>query len=618
MKWVIQVLLALAFFAWATVSDAATPPTSSELQYFSSKQRLTNPGAELAVSTAQWVASAGTFARTTTSGEFRSNTGTTGFSFDAGATDQTVTSNGWVIGASETTNAYAFCYFKTTASDYLFEIFDGTNAISSQTIPALSTWTVVSTNFVASASTTYKIRVKSQSNAAEINWDDCYLGEAFNLANVSQTKLSVKATSAGGQAVAATTETKVTFESETWDLNGEFDPTTNYRYTAKLSGKMQFNVSVPISSAASEAFTLTLKKNGSSTVCAEGQTLSASAWTLKFTCALDVAKGDYFEVYVDSTADNSYSIDGGVQQVFEVFHTQAESMLAIDQQTTPMFASAYHGNDCAFTHNSVSFSDLAADASCTFTTRTSSNLSLSSQLSGSDKLPGITFTSGRAGTFEVCVSGSATNSTNSTYNSYRLSDGTNILATSVVMRQSVGVNNGVYPFRICGFLTVSSATSSSTVKIQGIVDAGSGTVSAAFSDPTALEWSVLNISQSFPAPVFIGGITSKYTGDLREAFLELGGASNDSNCTSDPCTIRNSSGDASGVARSAAGRFVVSWNSGTWSSDPVCVAMGIKHGSNVRMCGYDTNTTATLAIVCRDFTGAADDAEVQVRCIGPK
>lgn len=67
------------------------------------------------------------------------------------------------------------------------------------------------------------------------------------------------------QSISASTWTKVQFQSEEFDTNNNYDPTTNYRFTPTVAGYYQINLSCNISyaSAAPNTMAAAIYKNGS-------------------------------------------------------------------------------------------------------------------------------------------------------------------------------------------------------------------------------------------------------------------------------------------------------------------------------------------------------------------
>jgi hypothetical protein len=108
--------------------------------------------------------------------------------------------------------------------------------------------------------------------------------------------------------VALSTETKVTYQSESWDTDNAFDSTTNYRYTipANKGGKYFFGANVTLlNSAAYKTFSVLLYKNGSeeyrgSKLVFTLDTLASSSYsTLNMQTIIDAAASDYFEIFIE-------------------------------------------------------------------------------------------------------------------------------------------------------------------------------------------------------------------------------------------------------------------------------------------------------------------------------
>lgn len=108
--------------------------------------------------------------------------------------------------------------------------------------------------------------------------------------------------------VALSTETKVTYQSESWDTDNAFDNTTNYRYTipANKGGKYFFGANVTLlNSADYKVFSVLLYKNGteeyrgSKLVFTSDTLASASYSTLNMQTIINAAASDYFEIFIE-------------------------------------------------------------------------------------------------------------------------------------------------------------------------------------------------------------------------------------------------------------------------------------------------------------------------------
>ena len=113
--------------------------------------------------------------------------------------------------------------------------------------------------------------------------------------------------SATTQTVATATETKIQFDNESYDLGGEFDPTTNYRFTSTNGGFYIISLSIYFNSVVN-TITLSTKRNGNIV----GQT-SISPATVNYQTAgtthiVRLTAGQYLEFYVTHTKGSDANI----------------------------------------------------------------------------------------------------------------------------------------------------------------------------------------------------------------------------------------------------------------------------------------------------------------------
>jgi hypothetical protein len=103
---------------------------------------------------------------------------------------------------------------------------------------------------------------------------------------------------AGLSSITSGTITKVPLNTEYFDTNNNFDPTTNYRFTPTVAGYYQINATVRITGSAIIAGSVFLYKNGSPylhnilPIEAATQTIGSIATVIYFNGATD-----YLEVY---------------------------------------------------------------------------------------------------------------------------------------------------------------------------------------------------------------------------------------------------------------------------------------------------------------------------------
>ena len=78
------------------------------------------------------------------------------------------------------------------------------------------------------------------------------------------------ANNTSGQSFSNSTFTKVQINSETFDTNSNYDPTTNYRFTPTVAGYYQINGNVSFVGAASGYARVAIYKNGSDLIQGSG------------------------------------------------------------------------------------------------------------------------------------------------------------------------------------------------------------------------------------------------------------------------------------------------------------------------------------------------------------
>ena len=109
--------------------------------------------------------------------------------------------------------------------------------------------------------------------------------------------------------------TKVTFQTESYDPDGVFDNSSNYRFVAPSAGKYMLytNITSYDSSTDIQEYNLALYKNGSKLVDAAWQKNSGNRLlkaNLSHSLVLNLASSDYIEVYVYVN-----TVDGGTSDI---------------------------------------------------------------------------------------------------------------------------------------------------------------------------------------------------------------------------------------------------------------------------------------------------------------
>lgn len=114
------------------------------------------------------------------------------------------------------------------------------------------------------------------------------------------------------QVISTATATKVQFNSETFDTNGNFDSTTNYRFTPTVAGYYQLQACLQTDSFATGDLQILIYKNGASTNFVNAPTTIPVYPSLAIS-DISYANGstDYFEIYVYQNSGTNKNIYAG-------------------------------------------------------------------------------------------------------------------------------------------------------------------------------------------------------------------------------------------------------------------------------------------------------------------
>ena len=195
-----------------------------------------------------------------------------------------------------------------------------------------------------------------------------------------------------------------------------------------------------------------------------------------------------------------------------------------------------------------------------------------------------------AGTTELAVSGSYIGDDGSVISTTALSGS----STSRTTYYSTSARSGVAS-RLIGRLKVNEATA--------------GTWASAATELSL--WPFQKAEVTSDSPQFI-----------RIALASFGQSSISTACTSSPCTVVNSYGNAiTSVTRSATGIYGVNFASGMFSSAPKCFCSCLNQGSSASVGCMPSGTFSTSSGVLRvtqDAAGTKVDDACDIMCIGPR
>lgn len=144
------------------------------------------------------------------------------------------------------------------------------------------------------------------SNDASFNDGTGIFGLYKNLLAVDSNPYKFSVYRNAAKAVVATTETKVEFDAELYDTNSNFDSTTNFRYTAPVSGFYHFDWGFGVSVITPTRLFASLYKNGA--VIQRGTDVAAAIQGVSGSCLVQATAGDYFEIfYYSSNSGGTYA-----------------------------------------------------------------------------------------------------------------------------------------------------------------------------------------------------------------------------------------------------------------------------------------------------------------------
>jgi hypothetical protein len=288
------------------------------------------------------------------------------------------------------------------------------------------------------------------------------------------------------------------------------------------------------------------------------------------------------------------------------FPTTSETAYTADKTANSW--SGYHDSTCSWARTNAAYGDPTADASCALVERTNNNFGTVST-SGS-VLPAITFTPSRAGRYYVCADFMVIHSALS-FSAVQL------LAGSTVVVEKGGTVAGIsygYAHNLCG-IVVATSTAAVTLKIQTSASLGSTTIQSSSPYTTALNWSIFQIDQSFPAPNLVNSVVSPSSGVEQVTRADL-------SCTASSSVTRQS-GSWVSLGNRSGNDCVGTITTGTFSSTPSCVAnLMTDQGSNLTHVNIYTVSSTGFTIGCKTQSGASTsdcgDYTASILCIGPK
>ena len=471
----------------------AQVPTDKQDQYNRFKTKIVNGGWENG--TAFWSASGGTLTANTTLSNVRS--GLRSGSWDATAASQTLTSAANTLSAG---NNQVSCWFKTTATDYTFGAYDGSNVVVSQAIPASTDFQKITLNYAMATTGQLRARITSASNAAIIYVDDCFAGEADNVGTGNFATNAIAMTSMSTDAFGTTSGLSAYYErvGDRLVAWGHFTAGTTAASTAALilPNSLQIDYSKISTATNNQPVGYIINEKTGANAAISSSDLNPVLFvdgsdTTRLFLAYQVGSSQLQKVN-----GSTLFVSGHVVAFrYEVPVKGWDAQSVWDPNVTPSYWSGYHGPNCSWTYSTSSYADTGSgDSTCSFNEVINRNFgTVSSYTISSNNAPGIVFTPQRTGDYEVCAEimsyGPATSGVRQ---GIQLYDGTNVIGQSEFQTENTSQNIGTH--KICGFVYASSL-SSKTYKVQALSGSGSLTLIATTGSALAeIYWTIKQMS----------------------------------------------------------------------------------------------------------------------------
>jgi hypothetical protein len=620
----------LGLLALVSVAAYGTLPETDKAILMSSNM-VNNPGFESG--TAGWTASGGTFTASATA----KGLGGLGGSWDSSAAAQTLRSKLMPIpNGLKGKNSVVSCAIKTVAgaATHKLQAFDGTNIVAEgATTYSTTSFARTTINFVAPSSGNLAVQLTSvAADEPTIYIDDCTisLADGYNLSQINQASF-YGSMEIGGNGDCAFSRLATSFGSYSAYTNC---PSAVFEGSATTPGSkipaITFNDMPPgeyyfvatgsfVSNGAGTSFSHFRFYDGSNAFgntqvyLTSGAEIGSITGRINYTTA--GTRTIEIQGYRDASNNATYSGDGEPLRIL-VYRFPTYSETAYRADLGPSSWSGYHGPDCQWSRASSSFGNMTADATCTFTENSNTNFGVVTSALVTDKIPGIVFTPQRAGQYFVCATTPTYNST-ADYTGTRLTDGTSVLVSQ--NKYFANTSSVTVPVAHCGIYNATS-TAQVTLRLEGYANTGTLQMGANADTTThSVDWSIISMSQSFPAPVFVGSVTSASAGAIRIESVRFGTGDEVTPCSSSPCTQYGaSSAWVTSIVRNATGDYSFNISTGTFSAAPTCVYTMGNNAANA-VARFDIVPTATSwNLITKTLVGTAADAAGNVICMGPK
>lgn len=522
---------------------------------------------------------------------------------------------------------YAF-YYKTTSSTVKAQVVDGSGNVVREInpLPANTGFTESVLDFVAAASTSYKLRFTETSGASIIYVDTVSMTKNLNVGTVAQAEFVGSITFGADCAFTATGTSYTDFGADSSCT------TTTVGDVSAITGILPgVNILNP--------------KSGTYSIVAYGNVGTGNTTNRTFFRFFDGTNSFGDNQYQNTTA--AYGVYSAINGSFE--YTTAPSSLSIKIQSKILTSgSSYLGDS----------QGLKIDV---YRNPSSSNKVVRAE--SANQFAGVTITDSPSGSSPVCGNGSYATCTDTDLTSaYKTHHGNAVITTTagdagfkmpslepgsyLVLASGGPMRSGCYAdWRI----TDGTTNGPNHTVYYGSTDITIPMIMAEFeysSIQTNIEFKVqakgvscapyidtyqgagagvkhftmvlIPLSPQVSTPLIINSVGTTYKGQTKLESAIISGATLASGCTSSPCTLYSNTGGISSVSRNSAGSYSVNFKSGTFSQPPTCTCSG-RGLTYITTCRVQPATKDLVYALTNKVSDSADTDEiVSIICHGTK
>lgn len=403
-----------------------------------------------------------------------------------------------------------------TATHINLQAYDGTNILAQADLTVTTYWLNAYVAFPCPTSGTVQLRLASTADAAVLTLDQAWLGSQTNLKDISQAELYGSLTHAGTASCTWTNVTAASWQNFPVNANcpvptlvgNALAPDTKVpgiKFSSLPPGKYVVSASGILSSTSAQCqYQISDGTTGSgmtATLSGTTQDISAPIGVFTYTNAQSNITFQLQSYFASGTNCIVYNAGVGFQKFeFSVVRYPLSSQQAVTLETQGIAWQGNHASDCAFIRTNAAYGAFTADATCTFTEITNSNFgTVTSQLSGSDKLPGIVFIPKYTGIYSICAYPNVSSAVASATVSLRLTDGTAVFDENGILEHAA---DNYVRMPLCALVNISSIASK-TLYIEG--KASTSNVEMRSGSGNLITWVIYPLTQNFPQAVALTG-----------------------------------------------------------------------------------------------------------------